>query len=314
MKIGLDVMGGDFAPDAIVSGAILAYKELPTDTKIVLIGNKSDILRVCEKERFDAGNFEIVHTEEVIGMAEHPAKAFQKKTGSSIVTGFKLLVTGAIDSFASAGNTGAMMVGAMFMVKSIPGIIRPAISAMVPVEGGNSNLLLDVGLNPDCRPDVLYQYGLIGSLYAKHVFQISNPRVALLSNGSEEEKGNLVSKAAFEMMKGNPSYNFVGNVEGNDIFSDEKADVIVCDGFVGNVVLKEAEAIYTLIRKRKIKDEFFERFNFENYGGTPVLGVNQPVIIGHGVSNAKAIKNMLIHSHDVVEAKLIDKLKLAFKE
>ena len=314
MKIGLDVMGGDFAPDAIVSGAILAYKELPIDTKIVLIGNKSDILRVCEKEGFDAGNFEIVHTEEVIGMAEHPAKAFQKKTGSSIVTGFKLLVTGAIDSFASAGNTGAMMVGAMFMVKSIPGIIRPAISAMVPVEGGNSNLLLDVGLNPDCRPDVLYQYGLIGSLYAKHVFQISNPRVALLSNGSEEEKGNLVSKAAFEMMKGNPSYNFVGNVEGNDIFSDEKADVIVCDGFVGNVVLKEAEAIYTLIRKRKIKDEFFERFNFENYGGTPVLGVNQPVIIGHGVSNAKAIKNMLIHSHDVVEAKLIDKLKLAFKE
>lgn len=314
MKIGLDVMGGDFAPDAIVSGAILAYKELPADTKIVLIGNKSDILRVCEKEGFDAANFELVHTEEVIGMGEHPAKAFQKKTGSSIVTGFKLLVTGAIDSFASAGNTGAMMVGAMFMVKSIPGIIRPAISAMVPVEGGNSNLLLDVGLNPDCRPDVLYQYGLIGSLYARHVFQISNPRVSLLSNGSEEEKGNLVSKAAFEMMKGNPSYNFVGNVEGNDIFSDEKADVIVCDGFVGNVVLKEAEAIYTLIRKRKIKDEYFERFNFENYGGTPVLGVNQPVIIGHGISNAKAIKNMLIHSHDVVEAKLIEKLKLAFKE
>jgi phosphate acyltransferase len=314
MKIGLDVMGGDFAPDAIVSGAILAYKELPSDTKIVLIGSKPDILRICEKEGFDAGNFEIVHTEEVIGMGEHPAKAFQTKTGSSIVAGFKLLVTGAIDSFASAGNTGAMMVGAMFMVKSIPGIIRPAISAMVPVEGGKSTLLLDVGLNPDCRPDVLYQYGLIGSLYAKHVFQITNPRVSLLSNGSEEEKGNLVSKAAFELMKGNPAFNFVGNVEGNDIFSDEKTDVIVCDGFVGNVVLKEAEAFYTLIRKRKIKDEFFERFNFENYGGTPVLGINQPVLIGHGVSNAKAIKNMLIHSHDVVEAKLIDKLKSAFKE
>jgi phosphate acyltransferase len=314
MKIGLDVMGGDFAPDAIVSGAILAYKELPSDTKIVLIGNKPDILRVCEIEGFDSGNFEIVHAEEVIGMGEHPAKAFQKKTASSIVTGFKLLVTGGIDSFASAGNTGAMMVGAMFMVKSIPGIIRPAISAMVPVEGGKSTLLLDVGLNPDCRPDVLYQYGLIGSLYAKHVFQISNPRVSLLSNGSEEEKGNLVSKAAFELMKGNPAFNFVGNVEGNDIFSDEKTDVIVCDGFVGNVVLKEAEAFYTLIRKRKIKDEFFERFNFENYGGTPVLGINQPVLIGHGVSNAKAIKNMLIHSHDVVEAKLIDKLKSAFKE
>lgn len=314
MKIGLDVMGGDFAPDAIVSGAILAFSELPSDTKIVLIGNKSDILRICEKENFDPGNFEIVHTDEVIGMGEHPAKAFQKKTNSSIVTGFKLLVSGAIDSFASAGNTGAMMVGAMFMVKSIPGIIRPAISAMVPVLGGKSTLLLDVGLNPDCRPDVLYQYGLIGAIYAKGVFGIDNPRVALLSNGSEEEKGNLVSKAAFELMKGNPQFNFVGNVEGNDIFSDEKTDVIVCDGFVGNVVLKEAEAFYTIIRKRKIQDEFFERFNFENYGGTPVLGINQPVIIGHGVSNAKAIKNMLRHSHDVVKAKLIDKLKQAFRE
>ncbi len=314
MKIGLDVMGGDFAPDAIVSGAILAFGELPSETKIVLVGNKPDILRICEKENFDAGNFEIVHTEEVIGMGEHPAKAFQKKTGSSIVTGFKLLVSGAIDSFASAGNTGAMMVGAMFIVKSIPGIIRPAISAMVPVLGGKSTLLLDVGLNPDCRPDVLYQYGLIGAVYSKEVFDIEKPRVALLSNGSEEEKGNLVSKAAFELMKGNPQFNFVGNVEGNDIFSDEKTDVIVCDGFVGNVVLKEAEAFYTIIRKRKIQDEFFERFNFENYGGTPVLGINQPVIIGHGASNAKAIKNMLMHSHDVVKAKLIDKLKQAFKE
>lgn len=313
MKIGLDVMGGDFAPDAIVSGAILAFKDLPADVKIVLIGNKSEILRVCAKEQFDAGNFQIVHAEEVIGMGEHPAKAFQKKTESSIVTGFHLLVTGVIDSFASAGNTGAMMIGAMFMVKSIPGIIRPAISAMVPVDGGKSTLLLDVGLNPDCRPDVLYQYGIIGSLYAKSVFQISNPRVALLSNGSEEEKGNLTTKAAFELMKGNPDFNFVGNVEGNDIFSDEKTDVIVCDGFVGNVVLKEAEAFYTLIRKRKIKDEFFERFNFENYGGTPVLGINQPVLIGHGISNATAVKNMLLHSRDVVEANLIDKLKQAFK-
>ena len=314
MKIGLDVMGGDFAPDAIVSGAILAFNELPADTKIVLLGNQSDIFRICEKEEFDSSKFEIVHTEQVIGMGEHPAKAFQSKTESSIVTGFKLLVSGKIDSFASAGNTGAMMVGAMFMVKSISGIIRPAISAMVPVEGGKSTLLLDVGLNPDCRPDVLYQYGLLGSLYAKHVFHIENPRVSLLSNGSEEEKGNLTTKAAFELMKGNPDFSFVGNVEGNDIFSDEKTDVIVCDGFVGNVVLKEAEAFYTLIRKRKIQDEFFERFNFENYGGTPVLGINLPVIIGHGISNSTAIKNMLIHSHDVVEAQLIDKFKQAFKQ
>ncbi len=313
MKLALDVMGGDFAPDAMVLGAILAYGVLPADTKIVLIGNKTDILRICGYEKFDANNFEIVHTDEVIGMGENPAKTFQKKTGSSIVTGFKLLVSGAIDSFASAGNTGAMMVGAMFMVKVISGIIRPAISAMVPVEGGKSTLLLDVGLNPDCRPDVLYQYGIIGSLYSKNVFHITNPRVALLSNGSEEEKGNLIIKAAYELMKDNPDFNFVGNVEGTDIFSDEKTDVIVCDGFVGNIVLKEAEAFYTLLKKRKIKDDFFERFNFENYGGTPVLGINKPVLIGHGISNATAIKNMMIHSHEVVKANLIEKFQQVFK-
>lgn len=312
MKIGLDVMGGDFAPEASVSGAILARRELPADSTIVLIGNQSDIHRICEQEGFDPSLFHIVHTEEVIGMGEHPAKAFQKKTESSIVTGFKLLVSGKIDSFASAGNTGAMMAGAMFMVKSIPGIIRPAISALVPVTSGKSTLLLDVGLNPDCKPDVLYQYGYIGSIYAGSVLRLEKPRVALLSNGSEEEKGNLAGKAAYELMKGNPDFQFVGNVEGNDLFSDEKADVIVCDGFIGNVVLKEAEAFYSLVKGRNIQDDYFERFNYQNYGGTPVLGINMPVIIGHGISNSTAIKNMMLLSHEVVKSDLIGQLKKAF--
>ncbi len=313
MKIALDAMGGDFAPESTVMGAIMAYEFLPEDVKLVLIGNKEKILKITARENFDPSVFDIIHTDEVIGMGEHPAKAFSKKQNSSIVTGFGLLTKGRVDAFASVGNTGAMMVGAMFMVKSIPGIIRPAISAQVPNSGGGSSTMLDVGINPDCRPDVLYQYGMLGSLYAQHVFQIEQPKVCLLNVGSEEEKGNLVTKAAHELMKGSEDFNFAGNIEGNELFSEGKSDVIVCDGFVGNIMLKQAEALYTLIRRRKIEDDFFEQFNFENYGGTPVLGINQPVIIGHGISNAKAIKNLLLHTKDVVEANLINKFKEAFK-
>lgn len=313
MRIALDAMGGDFAPESTVMGAIEACSIMPADVKIVLIGDKEKIIEITSRENFDHSAFDIVHTEEVIGMGDHPAKAFQKKQKSSIVTGFGMLTTGKVDAFASTGNTGAMMVGAMFMVKSIPGIIRPAISAQVPNVAGGSSTLLDVGINPDCRPDVLYQYGILGSLYAQYVFKIESPKVCLLNLGAEEEKGNLVTKAAHELMKGTEDFNFTGNIEGNELFDENRSDVIVCDGFVGNVILKEAEAMYTLIRKRKINDEFFERFNFENYGGTPVLGINQPVIIGHGISNAKAIKNLLIHTKDVVKADLMKKFKEAFK-
>ncbi len=306
-------MGGDYAPEATVMGAIEAVKSITGNIKIVLIGDEKKIIEITNREKFDHSVFEIVNTDEVIGMGENPAKAFSKKQNSSIVAGFKLLTSGKIDAFASAGNTGAMMVGAMFMVKSIPGIIRPAISAQVPSVSGPSSTLLDVGINPDCRPDVLYQYGLLGSLYSKYVFQVDNPKVCLLNLGAEEEKGNLVTKAAYELMKDVDDLNFSGNIEGNEIFDEGKSDVIVCDGFVGNVILKEAEAFYKLIKKRKIEDSFFERFNFENYGGTPILGVNQPVIIGHGISNATAIKNMLIHTKDVVEADLMNKFKEIFK-
>lgn len=313
MKIALDAMGGDYAPEATVMGAIQASTSLPRDVKIILIGDKKKIIEITSREEFDHSVFDIIHTDEVIGMGEHPAKSFSKKKNSSIVKGFGLLTSGNADAFASTGNTGAMMVGAMFMVKSIPGIIRPAISAQVPNVSGGSATLLDVGINPDCRPDVLYQYGILGSLYSENVFQIDNPKVRLLNLGSEEEKGNLITKAAYELMKETNSMNFTGNIEGNEIFDEGKSDVIVCDGFVGNVILKEAEAFYTLIKKRKIEDSFFELFNFENFGGTPILGINQPVIIGHGISNAKAIKNLLIHTKDVLEADLMNKFKEIFK-
>jgi glycerol-3-phosphate acyltransferase PlsX len=245
-------------------------------------------------------------------MGDNPAKALMKKPDSSIAVGFKWLASGKIDGFASAGNTGAMLVGAIYSIKVIPGIIRPAIAGYIPVGDTKFNLLLDVGINPDCRPDVLYQYALLGSIYSKLILGNEEPRVSLLNIGEEEEKGNLVTKSAFDLMKETTDFKFVGNVEGHDLFSNKKADVIVCDGFVGNVVLKEAEAFYHLIKKRNITDTYFERFNFENYGGTPILGVNAPVIIGHGISNAKAIMNMILQTREVIGSNLCGKIKEAF--
>ncbi len=313
MRIALDVMGGDYAPRAAVSGAIMARKEMPDNVEIVLIGDKEKIKSIALEEDFDPASFDIIHTTEAIEMGEHPSKAFSQKQNSSIVLGFGLLREGKIDALASAGNTGAMMAGSMFVIKSIPGVIRPTISAEVPSYSGGSSLLLDVGINPDCRPDVLYQYGVIGSLYSKYVFKKENPRIALLNIGAEEEKGNLLTKGTHDLMKGTQEFNFIGNIEGTDLFSNEKADVIVCDGFIGNIVLKEAEAFYKLIKKRNIEDEFFERFNFVNYGGTPILGINKPVVIGHGISNAIAIKNMLFNSRDFVDAQLTEKFKEVFE-
>lgn len=311
MKIGIDIMGGDYAPEATISGAILAYNELPKDVRLVLIGDEEQIRNGLAKCGADAKNFDIVHTTEVIGMGEHPTKAFTQKPNSSISIGFQLLKEGEIAGFASNGNTGAMLVGSMFSVKTIPGVIRPCITSLLPKENGGVGLILDVGINADCKPDVLCQFAVLGSLYVEHVYGIKNPKVGLLNIGEEPEKGNLVAQAAHVLLKENNDINFIGNVEGRDIFKD-KADVIVCDGFTGNVVLKQAEAFYWMIRKRGWKDPYFDRFNYENYGGTPVLGINSTVMIGHGISNDIAVKNMLLLTKDVIEAKLSEKIKSAF--
>jgi phosphate acyltransferase len=311
MKIGLDIMGGDYAPSVTVKGAILAKAELPENAKLILIGDEVLIKQELQKENCSADAFEIVHTSQIIEMGEHPTKAFQQKTDSSIAVGFSLLKQGKIDAFASAGNTGAMLVGSMFVLKPIPGVIRPCITSILPKPNGSFGIILDVGTNADCKPDVLYQFGILGMLYAKHVYNIANPKVGLLNIGEEEKKGNLLTQAAHELMKESKDFNFIGNVEGRDLF-DDKVDVIVCDGFTGNVVLKEAEAFYTLIKKRAINDEYFNRFNYEIYGGTPILGINSNVLIGHGISSALAIKNMVILGKEVAEAKLSEKITQAF--
>lgn len=307
MKIGLDVMGGDFAPDSILKGAILAQKELPQTDRIVLVGQESIIRDKLKEFHSDASLFDIVHASDVISMGEQPTKAFTQKPDSSISKGFRLLKSGQIDSFASAGNTGAMLVGSVYSVNVVQGIIRPATTSVLPKENGGVGVLIDVGTNPDSKPDVLYQFGLLGSIYAQFVFGIENPKVGLLNIGEEEEKGNLLSQSAFRLMKDTQDYNFIGNIESRDLFND-KADVIVCDGFTGNIVLKQAESVYRMVKKRGINDEFFDRMNYENYGGTPILGVNGTVVIGHGISNDIAIKNMVILSKDVHEANVAGKI------
>ena len=305
-------MGGDFAPFEIVKGSVQASALLPSGVTIVLVGDQPQIEEILKKENYSGNNIEIVHAPEIITMSDHPAKAFQQKMQSSIVVGFGMLAKGKIDSFASAGNTGAMMVGAMFVIKAIEGVIRPVISG--PVSRINSDIpttLLDVGLNADCKPEVLYQYGILGSIYAKCVWGIENPKVALLNIGSEAEKGNILTKATFELMKDSKDFTFIGNVEGNDLLVD-KSDVVVCDGFTGNIVLKLIESLYAVNVKRAKNDEYFNKFNYENEGGTPVLGINAPVLIGHGVSNANAIKNLVLTSKRIVETDLVGKIKQRF--
>lgn len=311
MKIGIDILGGDFAPDANLSGAILANNELPDDTTIVLLGDKDMIFSGLSALGANPDDFEIVHAPDVITMHDHPTRAIPQKPNSSIAVGFDLLASKDIQVFASTGNTGAMLVGAMYKVNTVPGVIRPCITSILPCVNGDQSILLDVGTNADCKPDVLYQFAVLGSLYCKNVYGIENPRVALLSIGEEESKGNLLTISTHKLLKESDEVNFVGNVEGRDLFVG-KADVIVCDGFTGNVVLKQAEGIYSLMKKRGMKDEYFDRFNYENYGGTPILGVKGNVIIGHGISNDIAVKNMILHSYEVAKSGLASKINEAF--
>lgn len=311
MRIGVDIMGGDFAPEAAVAGVHLALAKLPADVSLSLFGN-AEVLEAAFGQHPELGTrIQLVPTTQVIDMGEHPTKAIPKHPDSSIVVGFQHLRHGQIQAFAGAGNTGAMLVGGMYTVKTIPGVVRPAIASLVPKQSGGLGLIVDVGANADCRPDSLYQFGILGNLYAKHILGIADPRVGLMNIGEEEEKGNLLAQAAYKMLKGNEQFNFVGNLEGRDLFND-KADVIVCDGFTGNVMIKLAESFYELIVHRGIKDEFFDRFNYENYGGSPILGLNKPVVIGHGISNDKAIMNMIMHASELARHDLTEKISEAF--
>jgi glycerol-3-phosphate acyltransferase PlsX len=311
MKIGIDMMGGDFAPLEAVKGISLFVADKGNPASLVLLGDETLINPLLESHGLSNMGLHVVHAPQVIDMHEHPTKALKEKQQSSIAIGFHLLATGKIDAFLSAGNTGAMMVGALFSIKALPGISRPTIGAYMPRENGKLGYLLDAGINADCKPENLLQFAVLGSLFAEHVWNIPSPRVGLVNIGEEEGKGNILAQAAYPLLKESKEINFIGNIEGRDVFLD-KADIMVCEGFTGNVLLKMAESIYDIVQRRKIEDEYFDRFNFEAYGGVPVLGVAKPVIIGHGISHARAFMNMILLAQTMIEKDLLGKIREKF--
>jgi len=312
VRIGIDMMGGDYAPSEPVKGCLEYLSTTNHDVHIVMIGDEQAIQLELNKYSLDQQHYSIVHAPQVISMHEHPTKALKEKPDSSIAIGFHQLASGMIDAFISAGNTGAMMVGSLFSIKTIEGVLRPTIGAYIPREDGSLGLLVDVGLNADCKPENLNQFAVLGSLFAQHILGIASPRVGLVNIGEEEGKGNLLSQAAYPLLKENKQIHFTGNIEGRDVLI-AKSDVMVCEGFTGNVILKLAESIYDISQRRKINDEHFDRFNFESYGGVPVLGVSKPVIIGHGISGSTAFKNMLDTACKMVRSSFTEKIINSFQ-
>lgn len=302
-------MGGDYAPENVILGVIDAYSYLDSETKIFLVGDQEKITEVCRHYGLDSGNFVVIHASQTIGMGEHPVKSYLQKSDSSINVGFNKLLEGGIDAFASAGSTGAMLMGCVRTLKTLKGLLRPCISAQIPLANGKNMLILDVGLNTETKPKMLYQFGIIGSIYAKTMMGIANPRVALLNIGEEREKGTLVAQEAYRMMESSEDLNFVGNMEANSLFSGGIADVLVTDGFVGNVCLKQTESMYEMFSKLGVNHPFLSRFNYEYYGGTPVLGVTAPVVIGHGASTPLAIRNMILEAEKSVKNKLVERVQ-----
>lgn len=322
MKIAIDAMGGDYAPEEIVKGAVLACRELGAE--IILVGNEDKISATLKEQSISGLKLEIYNATEVIEMDEHPANAVKKKKDSSLLVANRLVKEGAASAVISAGNTGAAMTASLLTLGRIKGINRPAIASPMPTKTGVS-VLIDAGANADCDPDNLLQFALMGSIYAEQVFGLPKPRVGLLSIGEEETKGNKLTLAAHQLLRQSP-INFIGNIEGRDVHHGE-CDVIVCDGFVGNIVLKLSEglagALFSQIKAALtrnlitttgallVKSAFKSlkgRMDYTEYGGAPLLGLNGISIISHGRSNAKAIKNAVKAAMKAVNEDIVGKI------
>lgn len=302
-------MGGDYAPLEAVKGASLAASSL-AGVVLVLFGSRSAIEEVCIAEGININQFEIVDTPDVIEMAEHPVKALVSKPNSSIAQGFLHLAQHKVDAFLSAGNTGAMLVGSIQYLKLVDGCDRPCLTAAIPRVDDRPGLLLDVGANADCKPEHLEKFALLGNLLYSMMYKVESPKIGLLNIGEESEKGNLLTKATHQLLSQTQGIQFVGNVEGRDIFGDT-ADVVVCDGFSGNVIIKLCEGIYYRLVKRGVQDDYLDQFNFKHYGGSMVLGVNAPVIVGHGITKAETFVKMIELAQETVQSQLTSKIQKA---
>ena len=305
-------MGGDYAPEAVVDGILLAISNLAPEETILAVGPADTINTLLAERAYTGSQIRVINAEEVIEMGEHPTRALSQKPNSSIGVGFALLKEGKADIFASAGNTGAMMVGSLFSVKTIEGIQRPAIAGFIPQTDGTYSIMLDIGANADCKPEMLAQWAVLGSAYSAATRGIESPRVGLLNIGEEEQKGSMLTQATYALLQANDKLNFVGNLEGKDVFRG-KADVIVTDGFTGNIVLKMGESIYNIMKEQGMVNEFIDRTNYENYGGSPIIGINGNVIIAHGASSPTAIMNMVKLCQNIVKSNVCQKIKAAIE-
>lgn len=330
MKIAIDAMGGDFAPEQIVHGAVKAALANKGITKLFLVGDEASIQKELDKQSSLPPSIEIRHASEVIEMDESPAKSLRSKKDSSIGRSIELVKTGEADAVFSAGNTGAVTAAATLKLRTLEGIDRPAIATVMPSDRGHC-IMCDAGANTDCSPEMIKQFGIMASVYAQKILKVANPRVGILSIGEEDAKGNAQTKEAFELLK-KTNLNFIGNVEGRDIFAGN-VDVVACDGFVGNVVLKTSEGVAKLMNdwikkaitrnplrvlaalclKRAFK-EVKAKADPEAHGGAPLLGANGICIIGHGSSSARAVQNGIRVACEEIESKLNESIIESVRE
>jgi glycerol-3-phosphate acyltransferase PlsX len=323
MKVALDAMGGDDAPAVNIGGALGALRHYPKLQHLFLVGDQALLTAECARQGFDLTNprVSIVHAPEVIGMAEPGAITVRRKKLSSINVAMEMVKDGRADAFVSAGNTGAAVAAATLKLRTLPGVDRAGIATALPNEYGLCHIL-DAGANPEAKPEHLVAYAVMGTAFSRNVLGIKNPKVGLMSNGEEDEKGTTFTKETFKRLKQTPDIHFVGNVEGRDLFESD-LDVVLCDGFVGNIMLKTIEATAKAVSKwlkLEIKENplrlcgavlaqgafraLKKKYNPENYGGSPLLGVNGVVIIAHGSSSALAVRNAIRVGIETVESRV----------
>ncbi|MDL2225344.1 phosphate acyltransferase PlsX [Eubacteriales bacterium OttesenSCG-928-M02] len=330
VRLAVDAMGGDHAPQAILDGCLKALEEYP-DLSLVLCGDESAIRSHLQDKSFEQKRVRIMHTTEVVTNEESPVQAIKQKKNSSLVVGLTLAADEEVDGFVTAGSTGATLAGGTLIVRRIRGVLRPALAPVMPNKRGTGTLLIDCGANVDCKPQYLAQFGLMGSAYMEKVMGVENPRVGLLNNGAEEGKGNELAKESFPLLKEMP-INFVGNMEGRDIFTGDY-DVAVADGFVGNTALKVAEGVgsmlFSMIKEeimasfrtkvgavllKPALSEISKRTDYTEYGGALLLGLNAPVVKAHGSSNANAFFNALRQALDMVKRNVVPTIREAMEE
>ena len=310
IRIGVDVTGGDFFPRSPIEGAIAAHSENDS-IEIILVGNKKIISDYFHNKGV-SNPFEVIHSDTYIDMQDNPARSIASKKDSSIVVGLNALKNGELDGFVSAGNTGALVAGSVLILGTIEGVSRPTLAAVFPpILGNKASILCDVGANVDCKPENLVQFGKLASIFVETLFGMDTPTVALINIGEEETKGNTQTKQAYKLFKQTPNINFVGNIEGRDIIKN-KVDVMICDGFVGNILLKYGESFYNVFVEKLPNDPILEKFDFELTGGLPLLGIEEIVIIGHGVSGPLAFKNMIFRAYEMKNSRLIEQIKENF--